>query len=86
MEVLRADSINFKKRINNARKKLLNSKEAAKLLGVGVSTLYRYMKLSDFPKPIFFTKVTKRYKKDELEAFINKRQNEGRPLPQGGER
>lgn len=67
-------------------KKLLNSKEAAELLGVGVSTLYRYMKLSDFPKPIFFTKVTKRYKKDELEAFINKRQNEGRPLPQGGER
>lgn len=67
-------------------KKLLNSKEAAKLLGVGVSTLYRYMKLSDFPKPIFFTKVTKRYKKDELEAFINKRQNEGRPLPQGGEK
>ena len=67
-------------------KKLLNSKEAAKLLGVGVSTLYRYMKLSDFPKPIFFTKVTKRYKKDELEAFINKRQNEGRPLPQGSEK
>lgn len=67
-------------------KNLLNSKEAAKLLGVGVSTLYRYMKLSDFPKPIFFTKVTKRYKKDELEAFINKRQNEGRPLPQGGEK
>lgn len=67
-------------------KKLLNSKEAAELLGVGVSTLYRYMKLSDFPKPIFFTKVTKRYKKDELEAFINKRQNEGRPLPQGGEK
>ncbi|QPI03663.1 helix-turn-helix domain-containing protein [Campylobacter concisus] len=67
-------------------KKLLNSKEAAKLLGVGVSTLYRYMKLSDFPKPIFFTKVTKRYKRDELEAFINKRQNEGRPLPQGGEK
>ena len=67
-------------------KNLLNSKEAAKLLGVGVSTLYRYMKLSDFPKPIFFTKVTKRYKKDELEAFINKRQNEGRPLSQGDEK
>ena len=67
-------------------KTLLSSKETAELLGVGVSTLYRYKKLSDFPKPIFFTNVTKRYKKDEVEAFINKRQNEGRPLPQGGER
>ena len=67
-------------------KTLLSSKETAELLGVGVSTLYRYKKLSDFPKPIFFTNVTKRFKRDEVEAFINKRQNEGRPLPQGGER
>ena len=67
-------------------KTLLSSKETAKLLGVGVSTLYRYKKLSDFPKPIFFTNVTKHFKRDEVEAFINKRQNEGRPLPQGGER
>lgn len=55
-------------------KTLLSSKETAKLLGVGVSTLYRYKKLSDFPKPIFFTNVTKRFKRDEVEAFINKRQ------------
>ena len=40
-------------------KTLLSSKETAELLGVGVSTLYRYKKLSDFPKPIFFTNVTK---------------------------
>ena len=53
-------------------KTLLSSKETAELLGVGVSTLYRYKKLSDFPKPIFFTNVTKRFKRDEVEAFINK--------------
>ena len=53
---------------------LFNKKEAAEFLGIGLSTLYRYKKLSDFPKPIFFTNVTKRFKRDDLEAFMYKRQ------------
>ena len=66
-------------------KTLLSSKETAELLGVGVSTLYRYKKLSDFPKPIFFTNVTKRFKRDEVEAFMYKKQGGATP-EQGGKR
>ena len=31
-------------------KTLLTSKETAEFLGIGVSTLYRYKKMDDFPK------------------------------------
>lgn len=64
---------------------LFNKKEAAEFLGIGLSTLYRYKKLSDFPKPIFFTNVTKRFKRDDLEAFMYKRQGGATP-EQGGEK
>jgi len=66
-------------------KALLNSKETAEFLGIGVSTLYRYKKSSDFPKPIIYTNQTIRFKRDDLEAFMYKKQ--GGAIPeQGGER
>ena len=61
-------------------KTLLSSKETAELLGVGVSTLYRYKKSSDFPKPIIYTNQTIRFKRDDLEAFMYKKQ--GREIPE----
>ena len=66
-------------------KALLNSRETVEFLGIGVSTLYRYKKSSDFPKPIIYTNQTIRFKRDDLEAFMYKKQ--GRATPeQGGER
>ena len=51
-------------------KALLNSRETVEFLGIGVSTLYRYKKSSDFPKPIIYTNQTIRFKRDDLEAFM----------------
>ena len=66
-------------------KALLNSKETAEFLGIGVSTLYRYKKSSDFPKPIIYTNQTIRFNRDDLEAFMYKKQG-GEAPEQGGER
>ena len=57
-------------------KTLLTSKETAEFLGIGVSTLYKYKKMDDFPKPIIYTNQTIRFKRDDLEAFIYKRQKQ----------
>lgn len=57
-------------------KTLLTSKETAEFLGIGVSTLYRYKKMDDSPKPIIYTNQTIRFKRDDLEAFMYKRQKQ----------
>ena len=66
-------------------KALLNSRETAEFLGIGVSTLYRYKKLDDFPKTIIYTNQTIRFKRDDLEAFMYKKQGGATP-EQGGKR
>nr|WP_314541910.1 hypothetical protein [uncultured Campylobacter sp.] len=63
----------------------IQQKRGGGVLGIGLSTLYRYQKMDDFPKPIIYTNQTIRFKRDDLEAFMYKKQ--GREAPeQGGER
>ena len=48
----------------------LSPKEAAQYLGISISTLWRFMKRNDFPKPKRLTERTIRFLKSELDAYL----------------
>jgi predicted DNA-binding transcriptional regulator AlpA len=51
----------------------LRAKDAAKYLGVGRTTFYKWSKRDDFPKPIKMSEITILYKKNELDEWMEKR-------------
>jgi len=62
--------------------RLLRLSEVAKLLGVSTSTLYKWVKLGQFPRPIMLgpmnpkQRQTKRWVLSEVEQWVNERARE----------
>ena len=48
----------------------LSPKETAQYLGISISTLWRFMKRNDFPKPKRLTERTIRFLKSDLDAYL----------------
>jgi len=48
----------------------LSPKETAQYLGISISTLWRFMKRNDFPKPKRLTERTIRFLKSELDVYL----------------
>ena len=63
----------------NLRKEgYLNQLEAAKYLGIGLSTIKKYRKVfDDFPKPFVLSSTAVFFKKSELDEWMEKRRLNG---------
>ena len=48
----------------------LSPKETAQYLGISITTLWRFMKRNDFPKPKRLTGRTIRFSKDALDRYL----------------
>lgn len=62
--------------------KMIRPADAAKKLGIGLSTLWRKASdQSDFPKPIKLGPATTAFFEDELDAYIAERAKQSRGEP-----
>ncbi len=51
---------------------LINIKDVMQMVGIKQSTIYKYMKTKGFPKPIKLSQKCSRWKKEEVEKWIQK--------------
>ena len=56
-----------------AKVKLLRVKEVAEMLGIGVSTVWHYVKIGKLPKPIKFGDRAPAWRLSELEEWLEER-------------